>query len=310
MQTEFPQVPAIRRASRGLIRELGFLDSGQRTLGVSHAQCHAMVEIEAAGSCTVSELSEQLFLDKSTVSRTVGRLLEDGLIKANSDARDARKKRLTLTARGRKKLATIHQGADDQVTSALATLGCPERDAVARGLALYAKALKRSRLSSEFTIRPIRRSDDPEVAALIRTVMPEFGADGSGFAIHDPEVDAMSKAYRRRRAGYFVVERSGEVLGAGGYAHLQEADDDFCELRKMYFLPELRGLGLGARLLDLVLERATRDGYRECYVETLDRMHQARRLYEAKGFRRLDARKGATGHFGCDVWYAKDLPAL
>jgi putative acetyltransferase len=36
------------------------------------------------------------------------------------------------------------------------------------------------------TIRPIRPGDDRFVAAIIRTVMPEFGAGGPGFAINDP----------------------------------------------------------------------------------------------------------------------------
>ncbi len=111
----------------------------------------------------------------------------------------------------------------------------------------------------------------------------------------------MSKSYRGRRAGFFVVERSDRVCGGAGYAHLEAADKDCCELRKIYFLPELRGLGL---------KHAARDGYRRCFLETLDRMHQARRLYETKGFGRLDTPMGATGHIGCDVWYARDLPVL
>ena len=33
----------------------------------------------------------------------------------------------------------------------------------------------------------------------------------------------------------------------------------------------------------------------------------ARRLYEAAGFTRLCGPEGATGHFGCDAWYAREL---
>jgi putative acetyltransferase len=36
-------------------------------------------------------------------------------------------------------------------------------------------------------------------------------------------------------------------------------------------------------------------------------MNSARRLYEAFGFGRLEKPKGKTGHFGCDVWYAREL---
>ena len=52
---------------------------------------------------------------------------------------------------------------------------------------------------STFEIRPIRTDDDAAMADVIRTVMPEFGATGSGFAISDPEVDWMSRAYAAPR---------------------------------------------------------------------------------------------------------------
>src|SRR5579862_5022649 len=98
---------------------------------------------------------------------------------------------------------------------------------------------------ASFTIRPIEARDDAAVAAIIRTVMPEFGADGPGFAIHDAEVDTMSAAYSRPRHAYFVIERDGVVQGGAGVAPLAGGADDVCELRKMYFLPSLRGLGAG-----------------------------------------------------------------
>jgi putative acetyltransferase len=36
-------------------------------------------------------------------------------------------------------------------------------------------------------------------------------------------------------------------------------------------------------------------------------MAAARRLYEAAGFERLSAPRGATGHFGCNTWYERRL---
>ena len=63
------------------------------------------------------------------------------------------------------------------------------------------------------TIRPIHSDDDAAMAAIIRSVMPEFGATGSGFAISDPEVDWMQRAYAQPRHAYFVLERDGRVLG-------------------------------------------------------------------------------------------------
>lgn len=160
---------------------------------------------------------------------------------------------------------------------------------------------------STFEIRPIRSDDDAAMAAVIRTVMPEFGATGSGFAISDPEVDWMSRAYAAPRHAYFVLERDGRVLGGAGVAPLAGGDADVCELRKMYFLPEARGSGAGAAMMARCLDAARDFGFTRCYLETLTGMDAAMRLYERSGFRRIDASMGATGHGGCNRFYLLDL---
>lgn len=165
------------------------------------------------------------------------------------------------------------------------------------------------RLPDGYDLRPIIEQDDLQVAQVIRTVMPEFGADGPGFAIHDPEVNAMTLAYDRPRASFFVVTRLGRVVGGAGVAPLDGGPPDTCELRKMYFLPEARGLGLGRVMLQRCLQRARAIGYRYCYLETLERMSEARRLYEASGFVRIDGPRGDTGHPSCDTFYQLDLTA-
>ena len=86
------------------------------------------------------------------------------------------------------------------------------------------------------SVRPIEPRDDARMAQIIRTVMPEFGASGAGFAINDPEVDWLSRSYAQARSAYWVVERDGVVEGGGGVAPLEGGDAETCELRKMYFL--------------------------------------------------------------------------
>ncbi|MEF9977122.1 MAG: GNAT family N-acetyltransferase [Thermomonas sp.] len=162
-------------------------------------------------------------------------------------------------------------------------------------------------LPDDTSIRPIKQDDDAAMAAIIRTVMPEFGANGAGFAINDPEVDWMSRAYAEPRHAYFVVEREGIVLGGAGVAPLAGDDGDTCELRKMYFLPEARGIGAGAAMMAVCLEAARGFGFRQCYLETLTGMNAAMRLYERSGFQRIDGPMGATGHGGCNTFYLLDL---
>jgi putative acetyltransferase len=175
---------------------------------------------------------------------------------------------------------------------------------VIEGAAAKAKA---RREGDELSLRPIRPEDNAAVASIIRTVMPEFGAQGPGFAINDAEVDTMFEAYSRPGAAYFVVERGGRVVGGGGVAPLEGGDTATCELRKMYFLPEARGSGMGKRLLDHCLNVAAELGYSTCYLETLTGMDAAQHLYDKAGFRKLDKPMGCTGHHSCDRWYAMSL---
>jgi putative acetyltransferase len=158
-----------------------------------------------------------------------------------------------------------------------------------------------------FTLRPLAASDDAAVAAIIRAVMPEFGAGGAGFAIHDAEVDAMSAAYARPRSCYFVVEVDGMVVGGGGVAPLEHGEPDTCELRKMYFLPAARGRGAGGALIERCLDAARGFGFTRCYLETLTGMDAAQRLYRRFGFSPLCSPIGKTGHYGCDRWYIRTL---
>lgn len=164
-------------------------------------------------------------------------------------------------------------------------------------------------MPAPWILRPIRATDDPAVAAIIRDVMTEHGCCGQGFAIHDAEVACMSQHYRDPGSRYYVVEHQGEVLGGGGFARLlgTDAGAATCELRKMYFRPEARGHGLGHALLALLLDEMRVAGYRRCYLETTSWMDAARHLYERHGFTELAAPEGRTGHGGCDRFFARAL---
>jgi GNAT superfamily N-acetyltransferase len=137
--------------------------------------------------------------------------------------------------------------------------------------------------------------------------MPEFGADGPGFAIHDAEVDRMSAAYSQPRTAYFVVEKEGHAIGGGGIAPLEGGDAETCELRKMYFLREARGTGAASQLIRRCLDAARRAGFSRCYLETLTGMDAAQTLYLRHGFTRIDAPMGGTGHFSCDRFFLRNL---
>ncbi|MFK7736721.1 MAG: GNAT family N-acetyltransferase [Pirellulaceae bacterium] len=156
-------------------------------------------------------------------------------------------------------------------------------------------------------IRKIQTEDNAAVAQIIRLVMTECGAVGAGFSIEDPEVDAMHDAYSSERAVFYVLEDDGELVGCGGLAALDGGDETICEIKKMYFLPEARGLGHGRILGEMLLVDASRFEFKRAYIETLESMLAAQSLYMRLGFEEIEGPLGATGHHGCDKFFAKDL---
>jgi putative acetyltransferase len=159
----------------------------------------------------------------------------------------------------------------------------------------------------DYIIRKVRAEDNTAVANIIRTVMPEFGASGAGFAIHDREVDDIYKAYTQPRTAYFVCEYNGKIVGGGGIAPLEGGDRNTCELKKMYFLPEGRGKGLGQKVLRSCMQGAREAGFAFCYLETFNTMTDAMKLYEKNGFEKIAGPLGNTGHFACDTFYCLKL---
>lgn len=156
-------------------------------------------------------------------------------------------------------------------------------------------------------IRKIESADNQSVAAIIRSVMTEFDAVGPGYSIEDPEVDAIYEAYTDSQSVFYVLEENQELVGCAGIGPLKGLEDSICELQKMYFLPQARGRGLGRILGEMLVVDAQRSGYQRMYVETLQRMAAARRLYEKMGFERLEEPLGNTGHCSCDLFYALDI---
>jgi putative acetyltransferase len=293
-------IQPIRRAARQLVRELHLLDGRVECCNLPLSQCHLIIELNMLGEATASDLSERLVLEKSTMSRLVNTLVEKGLVCAACCQDDRRARILCLTDAGKAQAQRLEQHARSQVESALEFVSPRDERLVVEGLERYARSLRYARQASCYQIRPIRQEDNAAVAAIIREVMTEFGAVGENYSISDPEVDAMHESYPAPNSAFFVVESDDGILGCGGMGPLEGAEADVCELRKMYFLPDLRGTGMGSKLLRRILHSARQAGYRRCYLETIKAMKQARSLYRGFGFTSLDRPLGNTGHSGCN----------
>jgi putative acetyltransferase len=160
-----------------------------------------------------------------------------------------------------------------------------------------------------YQIRTIQIQDNPSIAQVIREVSKEFGlAPESGFAVADPILDDLYQVYAQPNAQYWIIEdANGRVVGGGGLSPLQ-GDATVLEIQKMYFLPELRGLGFAKKILERCFEFAQQQGFQSCYLETTQDLWQAIKLYEKLGFEHLSQPKGNTGHSHvCEVWMLKTL---
>ncbi|QYS90345.1 GNAT family N-acetyltransferase [Flavobacterium covae] len=156
-------------------------------------------------------------------------------------------------------------------------------------------------------IRLIRKEDNREVAALIRTVLEEYKAPKEGTAYEDPQLDVMFETYQKIQSAYFILELSGKIVGCAGIAPLKNATTEVCELQKMYFLSSVRGKGWGTQMMKICLDKAKGMGFEKCYLETLTTMEKAQRLYLKSGFIYLSEPMGNTGHSACPIWMLKEL---
>ncbi|MCZ6500834.1 MAG: GNAT family N-acetyltransferase [Gammaproteobacteria bacterium] len=131
------------------------------------------------------------------------------------------------------------------------------------------------------TIRAAEKKDFSRITALVETVLNEFGMElcpeGMDSDLSDIEENYVNSG------GLFIVlqNEKGEI---GGTAGLMRLNDRQCELRKMYFLPAVRGRGWGKSLLDFLIDSAAKLGFDEIHLESNDALHAAIGLYLKVGF--------------------------
>jgi len=162
---------------------------------------------------------------------------------------------------------------------------------------------------NSFKIREISPADNTEVAMVIRKVLIEMGVPKVGTAYEDKSLDDMYSYYDHPAMKYFVVIENDKIIGSAGIGPLP-GEPEVCELQKMYFLPEARGRGIGAEMMQICLNYAKEAGYKKCYLETMPYMEHARKLYARTGFQPLDGPMGNTGHYNCSVWMIRSLEDL
>jgi len=156
-------------------------------------------------------------------------------------------------------------------------------------------------------IRPIRAEDNQAIAAIIRQILIEFGANKPGTVYYDPTTDHLFELFSADRSAYFIAESEGKIVGGSGVFPTPGLPEGCCELVKLYLLAEARGKGLGLHLMESCFRKAIEFGFTDMYLETMPELRSAIGLYEKAGFTYLPGSLGKSGHFGCDLWMMKKL---
>ena len=111
---------------------------------------------------------------------------------------------------------------------------------------------------SDIVICEATNDDCADVIKLVSSVLAEFHLP---FDLESKDADLTDiEGMYFQSGGVFEVikDKSGRTLGTYGLFPL---NDITCELRKMYFLPEIRGIGLGREVLDRAVAHAQRLGF-------------------------------------------------
>jgi DNA-binding MarR family transcriptional regulator len=110
---------ALRRA----MRRLGALyDEALEPCGLRSTQYTLLSNIDRFDRPAVTELADELVMDRSALAHTLQPLRRDGLVEVAPDPRDRRTKRVSLTDAGRAKLAEAREmwrRGQDQFEAAL-----------------------------------------------------------------------------------------------------------------------------------------------------------------------------------------------
>jgi DNA-binding MarR family transcriptional regulator len=94
------KVKEFRASLRQFEREIETLNSSNCCCGVTLSQCHTLMELDKEDHVSLNELSKKLFLDKSTLSRTIEGLVNLGLVNREIPKNNRRTISIRLTENG------------------------------------------------------------------------------------------------------------------------------------------------------------------------------------------------------------------
>ncbi|MDR3565801.1 MAG: MarR family transcriptional regulator [Negativicutes bacterium] len=137
------QAGMLRESLRLLVRRLGVLERGEASCcDITLSQCHTIVEIGRAGTMSLNGLSEILGLDKSTVSRSIDKLVSDGIILREADPDDRRYLNLRLSEKGQSIFREVEMRMAGYFEEVIAAIPADKQGQIVESLQYLVQALK------------------------------------------------------------------------------------------------------------------------------------------------------------------------
>ena len=127
-----------------------------------------------------------------------------------------------------------------------------------------------------FIFRTAQNQDIPAIKELIFKVLLEFGLQPDPNST-DADLNDIKANYLNNGGAFYVIENpDGLIVGTGGIAL---SSSKVCELRKMYLAQFVRGMGLGKKMLNLLLAKAKNLGFQQVSLETASVVKHAIAVY-------------------------------
>jgi putative acetyltransferase len=153
----------------------------------------------------------------------------------------------------------------------------------------------------DFIIRNWQEKDRTLAPTVISSVLSEYGLPWQPEEA-DKDVLNIEEYYLATGGEFWVIEHQNQIVGTAAYYPINRGEKAV-EIRKMYLLPKVRGLGLGKYLLQQLETAIALRGFKQIWIETASILAEAVKLYESNGY--LPTTGVETSR--CDLVYVKYL---
>lgn len=133
-----------RRKLRQLEREVEEqVKMGKSCCGISLAQCHVLMELGLLKKTTITELSDILKLDKSTLSRTIEAMVKMGIVERTIATKDRRFMEVMLSESGHVFYDTLNRTCNEFYHRVFSLISQNRHDQVIESMNLFTDAVAR-----------------------------------------------------------------------------------------------------------------------------------------------------------------------